>query len=310
MLFKKISISHWLWSYFGIFIICILIQLLVGSITTILMTAFSFSAFYILCGIGQMAVISSGPGNIDLSIPSVIVLAGFIAMKTMNSVDGLIGLGFLLAISSGLVFGCFNYFLIRICIIPPIIATLASGFILRTAAMVYSGGNFIKPPRLLELVINFKIGVIPLLVIFAVVVSVIFYFALQRRSWGRKLSAVGQNEWAACLAGINVTAIRLSAYIISSVMAALTGVLLAAFSGGASLNMGNEYMLISVAVVVLGGTDINGGRGNVQGLIGASLLLYLIINLLNIIGVSIGVRQIITGLIILIIITLSSGKKG
>ena len=175
--------------------------------------------------------------------------------------------------------------------------------------MVYSGGSFIKPPAQLEVLIHSKVGTLPSLVIFTAVVSAGFYIAMQRRTWGRKLSAVGQNDWAASLAGIRVTRIRLSAYILSAVMASLTGVLLAAFSGGASLNMGDEYMLISVAVVVLGGTNINGGRGNVQGLIGASLLLYLIINLLNIIGVSIGVRQILTGLIILIIITLSSGKK-
>ena len=107
---KTILNSHWLWSYYGVFIICFVIAVLTDSLISILMTALSFSAFYIFCGIGQMAVVTSGPGNIDLSIPAVIVLAGFISMKTMNNTDGLIVIGFLSALIAGSVFGLFNFF--------------------------------------------------------------------------------------------------------------------------------------------------------------------------------------------------------
>ena len=92
--------------------------------------------------------------------------------------------------------------------------------------------------------------------------------------------------------------------------AGITGVLLAAFSGGATLGMGDEYLLNSIAVVVLGGTSIAGGDSNVQGIIGASVLLYLIVNLLNIIGFGASLRYIVTGVVIVGIILAAGHGKG
>ncbi|MGA2481119.1 MAG: ABC transporter permease, partial [Spirochaetia bacterium] len=93
----------------------------------------------------------------------------------------------------------------------------------------------------------------------------------------------------------------------SAAFASLTGILLAAFSGGATLGMGEDYLLNSIAVVVLGGSSIAGGDSNVQGIVGASVLLYLIVNLLNILGFVVGLRYILTGVIIVAII-LASGE--
>lgn len=309
MILNYLKNKYWLWSLIGIIIISITIWIITGSIFNIMVTTLTFSAFYILCGIGQMLVITSGTGNIDLSIPTVISLSGIIAMKIMNESSAMIGPGIVVALLVGAVLGFCNYSLIRFVRIPPIIATMAANFVYQSFAIVISYGLFLKPPVLLEKATHIKFLGLPVFVIFSFAIAFIAYLLTEKMEWGRKLSAIGQNDWAAKLVKINTSKVRCEAYIISAMLAALTGCLLASFSGGASLSMGAEYMLISVAVVVIGGTEIAGGKANVLGLVCASVLLYLIINLLNILGVSIGIRQIVTGVIIVCIIVLARLKK-
>ena len=92
-------------------------------------------------------------------------------------------------------------------------------------------------------------------------------------------------------------------------LAGLCGYLLAAFSGGAALNMGEEYLLSSIAVVVIGGTSVAGGFANVPGLWGAALFLFLLVTMLNTFGAGAGVRLVLTGLIIIGVIVAASGGK-
>ncbi|HRY27028.1 MAG TPA: ABC transporter permease, partial [Geminicoccaceae bacterium] len=91
--------------------------------------------------------------------------------------------------------------------------------------------------------------------------------------------------------------------------ASLCGYLLSAFSGGASLNMGEEYLLASIAVVVIGGTSVAGGFANLPGLWGAALFLFLIVTMLNTYGLGAGIRYVLTGLIIIAVITAAGGRK-
>ena len=140
-----------------------------------------------------------------------------------------------------------------------------------------------------------------------IVIVYIMHLVITRSKYGRFIHAIGQNIRAASLAGINISANKLIVYMMSAAFASLTGILLAAFSGGATLGMGEDYLLNSIAVVVLGGSSIAGGDSNVQGIVGASVLLYLIVNLLNIIGFVVGLRYILTGVIIVAII-LASGE--
>jgi ribose transport system permease protein len=95
----------------------------------------------------------------------------------------------------------------------------------------------------------------------------------------------------------------------SAVLAALCGACLAGFSGGSALNMGEEYLLASIAVVVIGGTSVAGGRANLPGIWGAALFMYLLVTMLNTFGVSAGIRLVMTGLIIIAVITLAGGDK-
>ena len=149
----------------------------------------------------------------------------------------------------------------------------------------------------------------PNLAIATLVLSVALAVLLHRTLYGRSVSAVGQNARAAALAGVRVGRVRLLTYILSAALAGLCGAVLSGFSGGASLNMGEEYLLASIAVVVVGGSSVSGGQSNVTGVWGASLFLYLLTTLLNTAGIGAGVRYVLTGLIIIAVIVVAGGPR-
>jgi ribose transport system permease protein len=103
--------------------------------------------------------------------------------------------------------------------------------------------------------------------------------------------------------------VRFATYVLCAVLAALAGFLLSCFSGGAALNMGAEYLLTSIAVVIIGGTAVAGGNGNVPGIWGASLFMFLVVSMLNTYGASAGVRLVLTGVIIIAVIVAASGRR-
>jgi ribose transport system permease protein len=107
---------------------------------------------------------------------------------------------------------------------------------------------------------------------------------------------------------VPVDGVRFATYVLCALLAAITGFLLSCFSGGAALNMGAEYLLTSIAVVVIGGTAVAGGFANVPGIWGASLFLFLVVSMLNTYGASAGVRMLLTGVIIIGVIVAASRR--
>jgi ribose transport system permease protein len=134
------------------------------------------------------------------------------------------------------------------------------------------------------------------------------WFLLEKSIYGRWISAIGQSQFAARMAGIPVDGTRFITYVLCATLAAVCGFLFASFSGGAALNMGAEYLLTSIAVVVIGGSAVAGGNSNVPGIWGASLFMFLVVSMLNTYGFGAGVRLILTGTIIIAVILVASGK--
>lgn len=274
----------------------------------LLSAALTFASFSAIVGIGQMFVITLGPGNVDLSIPATMTLAGTLSLKFMDGVAGLVLPGLGIAMLVGLGAGLFNYFLIRLLRIPPIIATLSASFLYQSLAIWWNRGLRIKPPEVLSDFTTGAVAGIPNMTCVGVLVAVVAWIILERSIFGRWVSAFGQNTRAARLSGVPVEAVRAVTYTASAVLASLAGYLLASFSGGAALNMGAEYLLISIAVVVIGGCSIAGGRSNVPGIWGGALLMFLVVSMLNSYGLGAGVRLIMTGTIIIAIVAAASGK--
>src|ERR1700741_3808896 len=106
----------------------------------------ALALFSVIAGVARSSVSTRGPGNVDLSLPANIGLASAVAMKMMNGSDSLIVVGFLAALASGIAIGIFNYLLIWLLRIPPIISTLSASFIIQSAGISYGRGLQIKPP--------------------------------------------------------------------------------------------------------------------------------------------------------------------
>lgn len=301
----------WSWSFIGAVLLWLATLSVAGldAATNIALGALSFGALMVLVGLGQMLVVTTGPGNIDLSIPATIALSGALAVRAMSGLDSGVALGVLLAIGLGIAIGVCNYLLIRLLQIPPIIATMSSAFILQSLAIHSGQGLKITPPELLASFATGWLLHVPVLAWVVLAVALGLGWLLSRTLFGRFLSAVGQNARAAWLAGIGVERIRCLCYVLCAVLASLCALLIAGFSGGASLDMGNEYLLMSVAVVVIGGTSVTGGRASVAGIWGAALFLYFTNTLLNVIGLSAGARSVLTGLIIIAVIVLSGRRQ-
>jgi ribose transport system permease protein len=275
----------------------------------VLTAAFTFATFYVVVGLGQMFVITLGPGNVDLSIPATITLAGAVATKVMDTQDSMVLMGLLVALAIGVLVGCFNFLLILALRIPPIIATLSSSFLVQSAAIAYGRGLRIKPPPLLADFTTAQIAGMPVLAVCVILLTAVMGVILHRTVYGRWVVAIGQNIRAAHLAGVDVQRTRFLTYVMSAAFAALCGYLLSGFSGGASLSMGEEYLLTSIAVVVIGGSSVAGGFSNVPGLWGAALFLFLVVTMLNTYGFGAGIRYLATGLIIIAVIVAASGRR-
>ncbi|MDR1519399.1 MAG: ABC transporter permease [Planctomycetota bacterium] len=306
---KSLLAHKWLWSYLGAAAVFGIIAAASQNSLLTLSASISFATFYILVGIGQMLVITTGPGNIDLSIPNTIAFSASLGFTLMNETNANIPYGAIAGIAGGGAIGMFNYALIRFILMPPMIATLASSLIVRSLSIIYFRGMQIKPPEGLAWFVNYRAGgVVPIIFLVALALAALTQLILARAQYGRYIHAIGQNLKAAWLCGVDVKRYKLITYALSGVFAGLTGILLAAFTGGATMSMGDEYMLNSIAVVVMGGSSIAGGDSNVIGIVGSSVLLYLIVNLLNILGMEPGIRYIFTGGVIIGIIFLSGEK--
>lgn len=308
---KRLLRQAWVWSFIGALGALAASLLLTGGggALGIVGAASALATFMVVAGIAQMLVIALGPGNIDLSIAANIGLASAVSMKVMNGDDSLIVLGLLAAMACGLAIGAANYLLVRLLRIPPIIATLSAGFVIQSINIAYGRGLQIKPPPGYAAFTSLQIGGIPLLFLLVVGLTFAVWVVLRRTVYGRSILAVGQNARAADLAGRPVELTRGITYAVSGMIAALDGALLAGFFRGANVDMGGEYLLGSIAVVVVGGASVAGGDANLRGIWGASLFIVLLLTMLNTYGAGAGLRLLLTGLIIIAVIAVAGGKK-
>jgi ribose transport system permease protein len=303
-------LKPWIWSFLCAAIVFLLAISFTGGVGAggMITTALALAVFTIVVGLGQMIVITLGPGNVDLSLPANIGLASAVSMTVMNGSDSLVAMGLLAALGCGLAIGIANYFMIRLLGIPPIVATLSSSFIVQSVDIAYGRGLQIKPPPGFADFMNLQIGGVPVSCILAALLSAAIAVALRRTVYGRSVLAVGQNARAALFAGLAVERTRAITYALCGMLAGLDGALLAGYFRGANVDIGNEYLLSSIAVVVIGGTSVAGGRANVPGIWGASLFLVLLLTMLNTFGVSAGVRLVATGFVIVAVVIVAGSR--
>lgn len=304
--------NRWIWSAIAVVILWFVLAVVtnrfsLGSLSGILLSA----SFLAIVGLGQMFVVTTGRGNIDLSIPSVITLNAYLALLTVRGQDADLPLGVAGALLVGLLVGAINAWLVVRLRIPAIIATLASGYILATATLLANGviPGFAVSPILKTLATGRTAG-FPTMAIIALACIATASAVLRYTSYGQMLIAVGQNREAARLSGIRTGQVIATAFIVSSVLAALTGLLLGAYVGGAFLEMGQPYLLQSIAAVVVGGTLIFGGSATAVGTFVASVLLILIVTTMQIMGLPPGTQDMVQGVVVILVLALAGRDAG
>nr|MCM0167391.1 ribose ABC transporter permease [Paeniclostridium ghonii] len=247
-------------------------------------------------------------GGIDLSVGSVLALSGAFAASILASGQSIV-VAVIAAIVCGAVVGFLNGFVIAKGKLQPFIATLATMTILRGVTLVFTDG---KPITLgsNDLAMAFgKIGGgtllgIPSPVIITILVFVACYYILNKTKMGRYTYALGGNEEATKLSGLNTDKIKIWVYTISGILSSIAGIIITSRLYSAQPTAGTGYELDAIAAVVLGGTKLTGGKGKITGTIIGALIIGVLSNALNILDVSSYYQMMVKGIVILIAVLL------
>ncbi|WP_035201090.1 ABC transporter permease [Agrobacterium tumefaciens] len=256
------------------------------------------SAFLAILALGQGSVILTG--GLDLSVPWMIGLCGVLLAGAVQGSDMALIYAVPMVILMAAVFGFLNGFGVVVLGLSPILVTLAMNGILQGIALLYSNGtpSGFASPGLRWFMTGHLFGTSP--VIYALVLFVTGgVLLLGRTTFGRCVYAIGNSVDAARLSGVRTGRVTILVYMLSAVCAGVVGVLLTGFSGQASLGMGDDYLLPSIAVVVVGGALITGGRGHYLGMVGGALLLTALQTLLAGTSLPYAFRAIIFGCVVL-----------
>jgi ribose transport system permease protein len=296
--------NRWAWSAFAVLIFWVALSAVTDRFSLASLSGILLSASFLsIVGLGQMFVVTTGRGNIDLSIASVVTLSAFVALLTVHGEDANLAFGVVVALALGLLVGLFNAALVITLKIPAIIATLASGYVLATATLLSNRSihGFAVSPALKVVAAGRILGA-PIMLIVCLVMIAAAEVLLRVTAYGRTLSAVGQNRAAARLAGIRVDRVITTAFVLSALLASMMGLVLGAYVGGAFLEMGQPYLLQSIAAVVVGGTLIFGGSASAIGVFCASVLLILMVTLMQIMKLPPGAQDMVQGFVVILVL--------
>ena len=288
-------------AYIGLAVVVIATQWVLGHSLTSWSywnSLFVLASFLAVLALGQGAVILTG--GLDLSIPWTIGLCGILLAGMVKGSDIALIYALPLTLGLGLLIGLINGAGIVLLGISPIVMTMAANGILQGLALLYSNGtpDGFASPMLRSFMTDQSLGVTPV-VLFVVLMVVVAVVLLNRTGFGRSIYAVGNGQRVAELSGVRVGRTLIGVYMLSGLCAAVAAVLLTGLSGQASLGMGDDYLLPSIAVVVIGGTLIVGGRGHYLGMLGGVLMLTALQTLLAGTTLPYASRSILFGLVVL-----------
>ncbi|MDF2702397.1 MAG: inner-rane translocator [Rubrobacteraceae bacterium] len=298
----------------GLVILCVVMTILSPYFLTFnnLFNVGTQIAVIAILALGQTFVIVSG--GIDLSVGSVLGLAGIVFGWATAVANLPLPLALALGVGAGASAGLINGLLITLGNLPPFIATLAMLSAARGLALVISGGVPLNPipGPILSLGSGDLLGFVPLPVILMLVMWAITVGILRSTYAGRAMYAIGGNEEASRLSGINVSRQKLLIYTLSGLFAGIAGILLTARLASAQPQAGFTFELDAIAAVVIGGASLSGGVGSASGTLIGALILGVLRNGLNLLNVSAFWQQVVIGAVIALAVmtdTLRRRKK-
>lgn len=257
------------------------------------------STILVTLALGVTFVIMTG--GIDLSVGGVMAVSSAVGLGAIVY-DGVpVIVGVLIMILIGAAFGFVNGFLVTKFGVPPLIVTLATMGIARGIVLIYTNSANVNPvPDSFITLATGRLFSIPYLIIVVAILAIIAHVVLKHSVFGRSVYASGGNELAARLAGIKTKTVITLTYVIAGVMASIGGLFLTARLESAGPTAGLGIELTVIAAVVIGGTSLFGGQGNIIGTILGVILIALVSNAVNLLGVPPAWDQLVTGGVILV----------
>lgn len=250
-------------------------------------------------------------GGIDLSVGSILALSSALTAGLLGS--GMpVTLAILISLILGCILGMMNGLLISYGKLAPFIVTLATMTIFRGATLVYTNGNPItkglSDTFLFQFLGQGYIVGIPFPVVIMFIVFIVLYVLLHKTAFGKSVYAIGGNEKAAYISGVKLNKVKIIIYSISGIMASISGLIITSRLSSAQPTAGASYEMDAIAAVVLGGTSLSGGKGRILGTLIGALIIGVLNNGLNIIGVSAFWQQVVKGVVILIAVLIDRFK--
>src|SRR5436189_2779361 len=308
-------------SLIALLLLCVILSILTDKFFT------AENGLNVLRQVAVNACIATGmtlivlTGGIDLSVGSVLALCGAVTAGLFKnglefpSSDLFVGFTITGALLAGLLLGAllgwFNGFPVTKFNVPPFVATLAMLTIARGFTMLYTKGHPISNlGNDFAFIGSGSLIGIPVPVWLAIVVVLIAVFITQKTKLGRYIYAIGGNEQAAKLSGINIKKVKMTVYAIAGALAALGGIIVTARLDSAQPNAGMSYELDAIAAVVIGGTSLSGGKGSVWGTVMGAIIIGVLNNGLVLLNVSPFWQQVVKGGVILLAVIIDKiGEK-
>jgi ribose/xylose/arabinose/galactoside ABC-type transport system permease subunit len=293
----------------GLVVLCAILWILTPHFLTVsnLLNIAEQTSINAIVAVGMTFVILSG--GIDLSVGSIVALSGVVLGTALKGGQPL-PVALLLALGVGLLCGLINGTLISWGGLPPFIVTLGTMSIARGAALLYTEGRPVSGfDESFRVLATGRVGFLPAPVIVMAVVYLIAHFVLTRTTFGRYVYAIGGNEEATRLSGVSIRFHKTLIYGVSGLMSATAAVILTARLNSAQPIAGMMYELDAIAATVIGGTSLMGGEGSLGGTLVGALIMGVLRNGLNLLGVSSFLQQIVIGGVIVVAVLLDTVLK-
>ncbi len=302
---RTIAAEHLIWPIVGLMLI--IGAFVPGFLTSGNLTNLMWAAAPLGCMVVGLYFVMI-TGRLDLSLESTYALAPVVAVLFMT--QWMAGLnpvvGILITLLVGAVVGLLNGLLSVTLGVNPFLVTLATLLTVRGVVVYLIPEGVYDIPTTYTALGGNSVGAVPLAVFVLLGLFAVAWLTIRYTVFGRNLMAIGNNEKACRVAGINVQLACVGAFVVAGVCAAIGGLLSAGRLFSVDASMGNGDILIVFAATTLGGTALTGGKGRVTGLLGAIFVIGGINNLMNLVGVESNLRQIVFGLVLLFAILLSS----
>ncbi len=255
----------------------------------------------IIAAVLTMVMVS---GEIDFSVGGNIGLTACLVALLLSK--GLPGwLVVIIALSGGLLMGAFNGMLVTVIGVNSIIATIGTMFIWRGIGYTLSNGESMLAinPVIDFIGRGFIFKVIPFPIVLLVIIFVVTYVTMSHSKWGRKIYAIGANPLASYLSGINVKKVKFVSFLLCGLTASLGGLILTSLSAVGMPQHGQGLELVVVSSIILGGTALGGGKGQILGTLAGVLILSILYNFLTIMNVYYFYIQIVQGSVLILVVS-------